>query len=410
MKKTLQVVICDDDEARGRDDWGQSIIQTLSPHYDVNPEVLSTYDLASTLEALEARSALARRSGVNEGSGDDMAATVDAADILVVDYDLTPDPSRSGEGVEREQLIRSELRSQTAESVAYLARCYSSCGAVMIVNQAYRQRVFDLTMTKFAESRAEVNVSQQDVASPELWIGEGSEFHPWSWPVLADGPGLLERRVALVDLKAPVLESLGLLPVETSGLDIKQLDALGDTPLEATFRDVATSPELGLMGKDEAVDDDGLKRVAAAGVGRWLDSVVLLSQNVLVDAPHLMLRFPSLLGSDPSKVASWNAVVRQANSEIANSDLLQTASIPACDWFLKPTWFWPSLARNTAIAEVSRPWTTVSYDWVFCEDTSRFVSFDDAQEFQTDLPGPYSRRFIAHLSGVQYVPQPRIVR
>jgi hypothetical protein len=51
-------------------------------------------------------------------------------------------------------------------------------------------------MTKFAESRAEVNVSQQDVASPELWIGEGDDFHPWSWPVLADGPSLLDRRAA----------------------------------------------------------------------------------------------------------------------------------------------------------------------------------------------------------------------
>jgi hypothetical protein len=411
MKKALRAVICDDDETRGREDWAERIVGTLSPHYDVDPKVLSTYELASTLQALEARSALARRPAVDEDNADDMAAVVDAADVLIVDYDLTPEPSRNAEGDGREQLIRSQLRSQTAESVAYLARCYSSCGAIMIVNQTYRQRTFDLTMTKFAESRAEVNVSQQDVASPELWIGEGDDFHPWSWPVLADGPSLLDRRVALVDLEAPVLESLGLLPLETSGLDIRQLDALGDAPLEATFRKVATSPELGLVGKDEAIDDEGLKRVAAAGVGRWLDSVVLLSQNVLVDAPHLIARFPTLLPGDPNDVASWNAVV-QTHSEIAHNELLQSASIPACDWFHRPTWFWANLARNTAIEEVSKPWTTASYEWVFCEDISRFVSFDEAREVRTDLPGPYSRRFVANRPDVQYLPNPqmRIVR
>jgi hypothetical protein len=409
MKKTLRIVICDDDETRARDDWVERIVETLSPHYEVNLRVLSTYELASTLEALEARSAHARRPAVDLRKADDMAAVVDAAEILVVDYDLTPDPPSSGQGDARGQLIRSELRSQTAESVAYLARCYSSCGTILIVNQTFRERTFDLTMTRFADSRAEVNVSQQDVASPELWIGEGDNFHPWSWPVLAEAASLLNRRVELVDLDAAVLESLGLLPLETSGLDIRQLDALGDSPVEATFREVATLPELGLIGKDEAIDDDGLKRVAAAGVGRWLDFVVLGSQNVLVDAPHLITRFPSLLPGDPNDVASWNAVVR-ADSEIVNNELLLSASIPACDWFFKPTWFWASLASNTAIGEVGRPWTTASYEWVFCEDISRFENFDEAREVRTDLPGPYSRRFVANRPAVQYVPKGRIVR
>jgi hypothetical protein len=226
---------------------------------------------------------------------------------------------------------------------------------------------------------------------------------------LADAPKLLDRRVELVDLEAPVLESLGLLPLETSGLDIRQLDVLGDSPVEATFREIATSPELGLIGKDEAINDEGLKRVAAAGVGHWLDSVVLISQNVLVDAPHLITRFPSLLPGDPNDVASWNAIVR-ADNEIVNNELLRSASIPACNWFLRPTWFWPSLADNTAIEEVSSPWTTASYQWIFCEDISRFESFDQAREVRSDLPGPYSRRFVANLSGVQYVPKGRIVR
>jgi hypothetical protein len=405
----MRVVICDDDHARGRDDWAQRVVQTLSPGHDVDVQVPETYELAAALAALETRSAVARQASAPGDTAEDDAEVIDSADILLVDYDLTPDSTRPAEATERELLIRSELRAQTAETVAYLARCSSSCKAIMIINQSFRERTFDLTMTKFIDSRAEVNVSHEDVASPELWTGQGDGFRPSAWPRLIDAPEAFEHRLGLVQLDAPVLETLGLLPLETSGLDVRQLDVLGDRPAEVTFRDLARAPELGLTGKDEAVDDEGLRRIAAAGVGRWLDSTVLPSQSVIVDAQHLLVRFPSLLPGDPEDPATWELLASHAYNESLAGGILDGARIGASDWFPQPVWFWPKLASNTAIAEVARPWSAASYDWVFCEDLSRFRKYPDAREVGTDLPGPYPRRFIAQLAGVHYVPRNRIL-
>ena len=49
---------------------------------------------------------------------------------------------------------------------------------------------------------------------------------------------------------------------------------------------------------DEPWDQGGIERVAAARLGKWLERLVLPGQNVLVDAPHLVSRFPSLVAAD----------------------------------------------------------------------------------------------------------------
>lgn len=407
----IRIVICDDDEARGRDDWAARIRAAMSASDDLRVQVLSVYELATAIEDLEKRSVTARRSHHNQSSYEDRASVIDAADILVIDYDLTPDPDRLTENdPEREKVIWFELRAQTAETIAYLSRCYSRCGHIIIVNQDFKERTFDTTFQRFAESRADLNISQDELGQAELWTGVGPGFRPWSWIPPLDARDLFQRRVAQVDLEAGVLESLGLLPIEENGLDARQLDALGDEPASRTFRDVAITPELGLLGRDVPADEETLKRIAAAGIGRWLDRVIMAAQNVLVDTPHLLYRFPSLLPGDPNLVESWNYALQLDGEQFdTGNPVLADKHIAACNWFSRPTWFWPRLLSDDSIAEVATPWTSSSYTWVFAEDISRFIEISAAAEIDTDLPGPYSRRFIAKLDDVQYRPRKRIL-
>jgi hypothetical protein len=187
---------------------------------------------------------------------------------------------------------------------------------------------------------------------------------------------------------------------------------LGDHPEEVTFRDVALSFELGLMGRDQQNDENLLRRIAAGGIGRWLDRAVLAAQNVLVDAPHVAYRAPSLLSGPPGELESWNSTIGFGEAavglEMARLDHHRTA---ASNWFQRPAWAWSGISRDESILEISSPWTTESYDFVFAEDISRFVNISAANEIQTDLPGPYSRRYISrqHGDSVRYLPPRRIM-
>jgi hypothetical protein len=408
----MRVVICDDDEVRGRDDWAARIEMAIGTTLDVEVQVLGTYELAAAIESLEQRSVAARANEPGRIAYDDAASVIDAADILVIDYDLTPDSNTLAESdVEREKVIWVELRAQTAETVAYLSRCYSRCGSIVIVNHDFKVRTFDTTFLKFVDSWADFNISQDELGQTELWRGEGSGFKPWSWLTPFDARDLFHRRIEQVDLDAGVLSSLGFLPIEDSGLDSRQLDALGDEPDIITFRTVARAPDLGLAGRDIPIDDGALRRIAAAGIGRWLDRVVMTAQNVLVDAPHLFYRLPSMLPGGATEEKSWNEALQFNVSQLEAANVaLVGKQVEACKWFSRPTWFWPKLRSDETIPEVATPWSSRSYRWTFAEDVSRFIDISVAAEVDTDLPGPYSRRFVARLDDVQYRPRQRILR
>jgi hypothetical protein len=331
---------------------------------------------------------------------------------VIIDYDLTPDPARlANDSSGQADLIRSELRAETAETVAYLGRCYSTCKFIVAVNQIFRRRTFDLTFQKFVESRADLNISQDEIGSAELWTGQGDGYHPWSWPKLIDAGRLFEQRLSRVDLDTPVLPSLGLLSAEGSGLDARQLDALGDRSEQVTFRDVAMSFELGLTGRDEQPDEEALRRIAAAGIGRWLDRMIMPAQNVLIDAPHLVYRIPSLLSGDPASLDAWNSTTGFHESELGlNLMTLDSHRSASAEWFHRPAWAWADIAADVSLPEISSPWGSRMYDFAFAEDMSKFINVSSASEVQTDLAGPYSRRYILRLEdgSVNYVPPRRI--
>lgn len=406
-------LVCDDDGVRVLD-WVRRLRQMpyVDERYDVQP--LEPAAFAAAYAALKDRrrqSRYAEPGSDVSAPQDDDAAPLDRADMLVVDFDLTPDHQLPADvNQDTRKNIQQQLDGEFGETFAYLARCYSSVGYVVVVNQRYQASTFDLTMQQFTDSHADLNVAEADLHRPELWLGAPQipsqyRFRPWHWPRLLDAPETLQRAVRAVDLDAGVLGALGLDP---GALVQDQLDPLGDRPEEATFRDLANGSALGLLRKDRQPSDAMLARIAAAGVLRWLERTVLPSQNVIVDAPHLAQRQPQLMTGE-----NWDALARlDADPAEAGlgADALAAAVVPACGWASRPVWYWPSasgIARQLPAARPAGAWP------VFCEDVSRFVDFDRAWEFNSSLPGAYRQRFVYELDDdedpVDYRPRSRLL-
>jgi hypothetical protein len=335
---------------------------------------------------------------------------VDSADLLIVDYDLTPVADRTPDPIE-DQTALEELVGKTGEEFAYLARCFSTAAGIVVVNQRVQRRVFDLTLQQFTDSFANVNVTSRYLANSALWTGSGGEFRPWSWPRLIDVPAHVRRNWELIDgLDQCVLEALGLDDDEhLYAFTQPQLDLLGDDPRAATFEFLACESEFGLNAKDRqgAVGDDAKRRIAAAAVTRWLEGQVLPGQNVLIDAPHLAQRYPALLKGETSDLAAWNRTADlSAPDPGLDLDTLADARVPASAWVSRRVWSLPHVVRHrSALLKTSNGGSQV---FVFCEDTSRFADIDRATEIEIAVPTPYFQRFVEIVDGVDYTPRRRI--
>src|SRR5207253_3989616 len=101
--------------------------------------------------------------------------------------------------------------SDTGESVAYLARCYSNCGYIIELNQ-FGTNWFDLTLSGSLDSYADLNIGSDQLANPGLWSDQFAGFRPWSWPIIPRAVNELKKRTAeAVRCRSDViLEALGL--------------------------------------------------------------------------------------------------------------------------------------------------------------------------------------------------------
>jgi hypothetical protein len=395
-----QVVVCDDDQHRV-EDWSERIKERTGADFDVRP--LAPVDFAAGVAALKDRMANAKATRGENPRGA-KAEVFDRADILILDSDLTPDAG-SERGLDPQDLIRTNLVGEMGGEVAHLARAYSTAGAILVVNQKWKTRTFDLTMQVFASDVADVYISEKDLDNAGLWNGRQiADFRPWHWPVLSELPKLINTLAEEVQLNDSVLDTLGLnSPDVLDAITNRQMDGLAaDDLARMTFRDVATASVYGLRPK-EIVEEDQLKRVAACAVRRWLERTVLPSQNVLIDRPHLVQRRPWLVENrgDP---AAWN---RQdgwwASSEQPSDD--RGYAPAASRWLGRHVWLWHSLpAQPRSANERVRP-----SDLVFCEDSSKFVSVAMAHDYMSDLEGPTAQRFVERLAGVEYSPRQRLL-
>lgn len=383
-KRQKHIYIFDDDQGvGGLARRMESVLQEAASGFTTH--LLNETKFKEDIDVLRQRQMAAR-----DGNEEKKETSFDKADILVVDYFL-------------EDFTDGFV---TGEQIAYLARCYSECKLIIAVNQFARRgsNYFDLTLKGAPQSFADLNLTVAQLANQGLWRESWTKpiFRPWYWPVIPQALADYEKRLMTLKkngaLKRPIPETLGLPEAVADGLPRAYKAFLGkhDDVNKVTFEEFVNSSSNGLRGKDEPRSDEQIARIAAARVAKWLEEIVLTSQHVLVDAPHLAERFPSLLKRAKGRSASFDKTATLGSQADAGIDLKVTeqARWLAKHWLSRPAWIWELLVGNEFILEVARPWEAEPSSDVFCEDVSRFLPRAAVREFIADLPGPFTRRYV----------------
>jgi hypothetical protein len=331
--------------------------------------------LLQELKRLEERRRKARDG--ESTPGDD--CELDAASIVVVDYDLLRLPGES---------------YISGENFAYLARCYSRCGYIIALNQ-YLEVDFDLTLGDDLCSFADLNINDNLLSAGGLWDNDWVGVRPWHWPLLPACVKAIENRIAALSkpeaLDTSILETLNLVSVADAlpRAATQFLCAAEQSAATVTFREFVSGSGNGLRGKDEPLGDGSVIRIASARLSKWLERLVLPAQDVLVDAPHLVSRFPSLIKSDksPPDTADWDRTARlAAAAELGvDADRINEHRVELGPWLSREAWFWSGVSMSDKIDEIRDPWPAKSPGLVFCEDYSRFVPREEAREFVADI-------------------------
>lgn len=370
-----------------------SIKKALGDDGDVTG--ISDADFKNSFDVLYKRHRAAR----NEGAVPSDKCLFDSVDVLVIDYDLI----HSG---------ASELL--TAETVAYNVRCFSDCGVILALNQ-YGDPLFDLTLKGHIESFADVNLGATQIGNPNLWGKSKDGFRPWYWPNVVSYCADMRKKLRDVKKAFDADQSIGSM----IGIPDSVLAAMprsltqfvgGDDIQSATVDAFVRHSGNALRRRDgeDVRDDNVVIRLAAARISKWLEQLVLPGQNILVDAPHLVSRYPSIL-TNRKGVQHWDALSRLANNDDCKmlSSVIKKYRLAKHHWLSKPVWFWPQLSEDSAISEVSEPWNATFPEYCFCEDVSAFHKRDSCREFVADTESPFARRYVKALDKIEYRPAVR---
>ncbi len=394
-----KILICDDN-LEFEESLTQKLmdIKEMSGYFDIEYSGGSDEGkLEAAIQALENRLKRASKEELDDYPEDD-AVIIDEADILVIDYEL----------------IEIDA-SVTGERAAYLARCYSRCGLIIGLNQfpPYVEQSFDLTLRGHPESYCDLNISSNSLSNKGLWMKPWTDFRPWYWSLPPLSINKYENRVReLKDhIDDYIFDFLGLSEAEWLSIprSISQYISKTGDPSKTNFRDFVKDSGNGIRGRGEKpISDESIARIAAARISNWLENLILPGQNTLVDAPHLVLRFPSILGNGSEDIEEFNKLATFANNEeLGLSPLIEPFRFKKDDWLDRPAWFWSALSNNEEIKEVSDPWSSKRPEFVFCEDISRFVSEEETRSFIADLESPFKRRYVRFLDNINYQPSVR---
>jgi hypothetical protein len=360
----------------------------------------------------------------------DKGLEFDKADIVVVDNNLTH--------------LRGVGRL-TAEAVIGYVRCFTDAKIVVSVNKN-PDVDFDLRfLVGDHQSRADVALNTNHLSNPFLWSGDPSSatngFAPWYWPTLSTWPAHRSHQLAFIadNFEKPILPSLGF-PTDASSLAFLSRHAMGalyssatggeaegsKAIEEVTFRDVfgaksrsiATDEERTALVNASANSESrsAAVKAVAADIDMWLRRDVLGPQEMLVDVPHLLLRMPFLLGSAASNASAWNDAVRADQPPFTLDQSLFAAHVEATrfkpEWSQRPTFWWPKLQQDAALADAFLAAEKKWADLVFLEDTSTFVERTNAsppREFKAEFEGSWNSRFVQRLDKYGYLPHARFM-
>lgn len=400
-----ELIVIFDDEREGPTTWKRELegIPELQERFDIITP--GAEDFHKDFEVLETRHQDLRRTGAFSAD----QTCFDRAAVLIVDFDLA---------------FLSSKESLTGERVAYLARCFSSCGLIIGLNQ-FGPNTFDLSLRGRIESFADLNIGGRHLTSFGLWVDRVAGFRPWHWPVVPLAVDAFRRRVSALEneLNSPILRYLEFPEEVVQAMPrsvLEFLDVGGEDPTASAFTEFVFKSGEAYRDKDAdaariAFEEGKLHPrfvagIAAARIGKWLERVVLPGQALVVDAPHLVERFPSLLntgGQANEDVSIWNRTASLLSPAI-HTDLIAPFHVQCTDWFWRPVWFWPPMTRYEGIKENADPWSFGAPPYVFCEDTSMFVEREQAHAFVADVPSSFARRYVARITDVDYRPAVRL--
>lgn len=339
----------------------------------------------------------------------------------------------------------------TAEAVAGYIRAFSGAPYVVSINKN-PDVDFDLRyLVGDYASRADLALNVPHLSNAGLWtrklVDAAKGFLPWYWPKLLNVADQRRRQIEFVSeaLDRSVCETLDI-PIEAfSSLSrhsrsllsqAEETDESSDPDhslgFRATYRQVFLASPRSLPNQSErrhlltkfTRDERGIReivaRVVAAEIDFWFRRDVLAPQELLVDVPHLLMRMPFLLGQRASELPHWNSTVDACageppfgtDPEIFTKHLEQQRFRPDL-WTTTPCFWWAALKGDD---ELNAHFSREDLNWadaVFCEDQSAFLCRHDSSrendpaEFVAEFEGPWSRRYVANVSGFQYVPKSR---
>jgi len=366
--------------------------------FDIRP--LENQDFKDAFDELIKR----RKAALHNKNRRESTVVFDEAKIFIIDFNLVE--------------INVGLNG---EEVAYNLLCFSDCEYIIGLNRFHSDRVFDLGLTGNIESYSDINISYRDLENEGLWTGESTGYRPWYWPAVLSY--LKQRRKQINEVKNNIDEKISkvleipedvmvCLPNKAgsySGVD-------GKRTVQLTFDDFLRKSDLALMPKERRKMELSTRRkakIAASRLSKWIEGIVMPGQNVLVDAPHLVSRYPSLLKGRKDNLENWNKTAKFTS--VSNLGIQQSkirSSIFKRHWVSRPVWLWPDLSENSKIPEVKEPWKKKDYDFVFAEDASSFFLKKDCRSFVSNVDSPFKIRYIKDFRSkkVNYKPNHLLIR
>ena len=295
---TCTVLVCDDDHSLAHD-WVQEIRDVVTDAYHVLDAPDTKTIRSSAQELLLRRSALRQeRVRIRE------RCIFDEIDILIIDYDLLH--------------VDEDNAQYTGEGLGRLVRMFTECAIVVVLNQ-YLQAQFDLRLRGHLESHADLNIGAEFIAVPGLWREPPwTGFRPWKWQTLNGAVGTQRARQKVVQTQfgQSILNTVGMQSEDASRLsdsafgflspNANSYQSLMEVTFQSFLRTASDGRDLRILADSH---QESATRVASARIGKWLEREVLGGQDVLIDVPHLLQRFPFVLGDSVTNLDMWNSAI-----------------------------------------------------------------------------------------------------
>lgn len=425
----MRILVCDDEQKRF-----EEIARSIRDAGQPVPDALVGEDLTKVLTTLfkGIRSCLE-----NPAQFKGMQQTpFDGADVVILDNNLAH--------------LEVPGTRLTAETIAGYVRAFT--GAAYVVSLNLNPDVdFDLRyLVGDYSTRADLALNTNHLTNPGLWTGDLKSvkdmFLPWYWPRLSF---VAQQRAQQIDfahkhLDQSVAGALAFDDVAISFLSRHAQGALspeavtddsttaGSVPFnKVTFRDVFISKDRSLPIKDErqnlseaerngnAILRNVLARVVAADMDLWFRRDVIAPQEPLVDIPHLLVRFPFLLGDGAADPVTWN---NAAHSSIAPYGIekglydkhIAPARFEQAMWTKTACFWWSRLKMDEQLNSLLLDAKQTDWaDVVFCEDRSAFLEREPKagtppSEFPAEFEGAWQQRYVARVASYKYSPRSRL--